>query len=232
MKVAIMQPYFLPYIGYYQLINSVDLFILYDNIKYTKKGWINRNRMLQNGKDVLFSIPLKNDSDFLDIRDRKLDPGFKKDKLLNVIRSAYQLSPYFKQAFPLIEQVIKYDDSNLFGYLHNSIIRTCEYLKIKTKIAISSVIQIDHSLKNQDKVIAFCKKVGATVYINAIGGLELYAKEDFQSNGVELKFIKSKPFEYKQFGNEFVPCLSILDVIMFNPVDTVNECIVPKYELI
>ena len=67
MRLAIMQPYFFPYIGYFQLIAAVDQFIVYDNIKYTKKGWINRNRMLQNGKDVMFSLPLKSDSDFLDV---------------------------------------------------------------------------------------------------------------------------------------------------------------------
>jgi hypothetical protein len=188
--------------------------------------------MFQNGKDVLFSIPLKSDSDFLDVRDRKLDPGFKKDVLLDKIKGNYQLSPYFKQAFPLVEQVIKYDDPNLFGYLHNSIVSVCDYLKIKNKIAISSEIEIDHSLKNRDKVIALCKRVGATVYINAIGGLELYSKEDFLQNGIDLKFIQSKSFVYKQFGNEFVSWLSILDVLMFNSVDTISECLKSNYELI
>src|ERR1700680_880113 len=99
MRTAIMQPYFFPYIGYFQLIDSVDLFIVYDNIKYTKKGWINRNRILLNGKDVTLSLPLKSDSDFLDIRDRELAADFNREKLVNQLSGAYRRAPYFRQVF-------------------------------------------------------------------------------------------------------------------------------------
>src|SRR5690349_10134683 len=115
MKLAIMQPYFFPYIGYFQLINASDLFIVYDNIQYTKKGWINRNRFLQNGKDVLFSIPLKKDSDYLDVRDRDLALDFNKTKLLNQIKAAYQRAPYMNETYPIIEEIIQFDDINLFS---------------------------------------------------------------------------------------------------------------------
>ena len=118
MKTAIMQPYFLPYLGYFQLINSVDIFILYDNIKYTKKGWINRNRILQNGKDIMFSLPLKSDSDFLDVRDRQLTGDFSPDKLLNQIRGGYRLAPNFAKTFLLIEQIMRYEERNLFKFIH------------------------------------------------------------------------------------------------------------------
>lgn len=231
-RVAIMQPYFLPYIGYFQLIAAVDQFIVYDNIKYTKKGWINRNRMLRNGKDVMFSLPLKSDSDFLDIRERELAADFNRDKLLNQVKEAYRRAPCFEQIFPLIEQIVRHEEANLFGYLHHSIVRVCEYLGIATKIRISSAIPIDHELQGQDKVLALCAAVGADIYVNAIGGMELYSKEAFREKGIALKFIKSKPFQYKQFGDAFVPWLSILDVMMFNPLDTIQSCIVSKYELI
>jgi len=232
MKLAIMQPYFLPYIGYFHLISAVDLFIIYDNIKYTKKGWINRNRLLQNGKDVLFSLPLKKDSDFLDIRERKLAPDFKREKLLNQIKGAYQRAPYFEYVFPLVEQIVKYEDSNLFRFLHHSIIKICEYLGIKTEIKVSSNIDIDHDLKNQDKVLALCEAVSANTYVNAIGGTGLYNKLDFLNKGIDLKFIRSKTFEYPQFGDNFVPWLSIIDVIMFNPIETIKEYLDINYELI
>ena len=232
MKTAIMQPYFLPYVGYFQLIDSVDLFIVYDNIKYTKKGWINRNRMLQNGKDVMFSLPLKSDSDYLDIFERELAPDFNRDKLLNQFKGAYRHAPYFAQTFPLIEQGVRYEDINLFGFLHHSIVKTCEHLGITTEIRLSSGIAIDHDLKNQDKVLALCEAVGATTYVNAIGGMELYSKETFREKGIELKYIQSKPFEYAQFGNAFVPWLSIIDVLMFNQLDTIQTCISTSYELI
>ncbi|MEW6107737.1 MAG: WbqC family protein [Nitrospirota bacterium] len=232
MKLAIMQPYFLPYIGYFQLINDVDLFIVYDNIKYTKKGWINRNRMLQNGKDVIFSLPLKSNSDSLNICDRQLASDFNRDKLLNQFKGAYLRAPYFDQAFPLVEQIVHYEDTNLFRFLHLSIIKTSEHLGITSEIRVSSSIAIDHSLKGQDKVLALCEAVGATIYVNAIGGMELYSKETFLEKGIKLKFIKSRPFEYMQLGNEFVPWLSIIDVMMFNPLDTIQTCIMTNYELI
>ena len=232
MRLAIMQPYFFPYIGYFQLIAAVDQFIVYDNIKYTKKGWINRNRMLKNGKDEMFSLPLKSDSDYLDICERELAADFNRDKLLNQIKSAYRRAPYFAQTFPVVEQIVRYEDANLFRFLHHSIVKTCEHLEIKTEIKISSSLAIDHGLKNQDKVLSLCEAVGASTYVNAIGGKELYSKETFREKVLELKFIQSKPFEYPQFDNEFVPWLSIIDVMMFNPLDTIRTCISTNYELI
>lgn len=227
-----MQPYFFPYIGYFQLIAAVDMFILYDNIKYTKKGWINRNRMLQDGKDVMFSLPLKSDSDSLDVCERELAVDFNRDKLLNQFKGAYRRAPYFEQTFPLIEQIVRYEDINLFRFLHYSIVKICEHLGITTEIRISSDITIDHELKGQDKVLAMCAAVGAKTYVNAIGGMELYSKETFLKKGLELKFIKSLPFEYAQFGDAFVPWLSIIDVMMCNPLDTIQTCITTNYELI
>lgn len=232
MKVAIMQPYFFPYVGYFQLMAAVDLFIVYDNIKYTKKGWINRNRMLQSGKDVLFSLSLRSDSDSLDVRDRALATDFNRDKLLNQLRGAYSRAPNFAEVFPMVERAVRHEDTNLFAYLLHTLIRTCEHLGLTTPIRVSSTVEIDHGLKNQDKVIALAKAVGATTYVNAIGGLELYDREAFQAQGLELQFIRSRPFEYRQFGAPFVPWLSIIDVLMFNPREAVHDCISHNYELI
>lgn len=232
MRLAIMQPYFFPYIGYFQLIAAVDMFIVYDNIKYTKKGWINRNRMLQNSKDMMFSLPLKGDSDTLDVCERELAADFNRDKLLNQFNGAYRHAPYFAQTLPLVEQIVRYEGANLFHFLHHSIVKTCEHLGITTEIGISSGIAIDHDLKNQNKVLALCEAVGATTYVNAIGGMELYSKKTFQEKGIALKFIQSKSFEYPQFGHAFVPWLSIIDVMMFNSVDAIKECLSSNYELI
>ena len=222
MKVAIMQPYFFPYIGYFQLIAAVDVFVVYDNIQYAKKGWISRNRMLQNGKDVMFSLSLKSDSDYLDVCERVLSAEFNRDKMLNQIKGAYRRAPYFSQIFPLIEQIIRYEDANLFRFLYHSITKICEHLEIETEIRISSEIAIDHDLKNQDKVLALCEAVGADIYVNAIGGVELYSSEKFRDKGMDLKFIQAERFEYLQFGNAFVPWLSIIDVMMFNSVDKIK----------
>lgn len=227
-----MQPYFFPYIGYFQLMAAVDLFIVYDNIKYTKKGWINRNRMLKDGKDVMFSAPLKGDSDALDIRDRELATDFNPDKLLNQFKAAYRPAPYFAQTFPLVEEIVRYEDKNLFRFLHHSIVKTCKHLGITTEIRASSEFVIDHDLRSQDKVLALCQAAGARTYINTIGGIELYSKEVFHQKDIELKFIQSKPFQYSQFRNEFVSWLSIVDVMMFNPSDRIQAWIATNYELI
>src|SRR5882762_1494729 len=104
MRLAVMQAYFFPYIGYFQLIAAVDLFIVYDNIKYTKKGWINRNRMLQNGKDAMFSLPLKSDSDYRHVRERQVAADFNRDKFLNRIRGAYRRAPHFSETVALVER--------------------------------------------------------------------------------------------------------------------------------
>ena len=233
MKLAIMQPYFFPYIGYFQLIAAVDLFIIYDDIKYTKKGWINRNRLLLNDKEALFSLPLKKDSDFLDVRERELAPGFNRDKLLNQFKEAYRYAPYFTQTYPLVERVVQYDEVNLFRFLHNSLVKTCSYLGIATAIRVSSEITaLAHEMKNRDKVLCLCEAVGASEYVNAIGGREFYSKEFFSDKGIGLKFIQSTPFEYRQFGGEFLPWLSIIDVMMFNSIDSTQALISNHYELI
>ena len=232
LRVGIMQPYFLPYVGYFQLIQSVDVFIVYDNIQYTKKGWINRNRMLQNGKDVLFSIPLAKDSDYLAVCDRKISTDFNRDKLLSQVSGAYRPAPYFQQTFPLIEQIVRREEQNLFLYIHHSIVKVCEHLGLTTKIKLSSQIAIDHELRSQDKVLALCRAEGAAVYVNAIGGTALYSSNRFQEEGVALKFIDSKPLIYTQFDSEFIPNLSILDVLMFNPVDTIMSHIKSGHKLV
>jgi hypothetical protein len=232
LKVAIMQPYVLPYIGYFQLIQAADLFIVYDNIKYTKKGWINRNRFLQNGRDIVFSVPLKKDSDVLDVNEREVARDFNKSKLLNQIRESYRRAPYFEQTFPIFENILLNSESNLFKFIHNSILKVCAYLGIVTPMKVASTLSVDHALHNQERVLAFCEWAGAQTYINPIGGVDLYSAEAFRSRGIELRFLKSKSFEYKQFDKPFVPWLSILDVMMFNSKDRMTDYLSNGYELI
>ncbi len=228
-----MQPYFFPYIGYFQLINSVDEFIIYDNIEYTRKGWINRNRILVNGKDSIITLPLKKDSDFLKVSEREVSKTWNEDriKLLNRIKSSYIKSPFFNDVFPIIKSCILNSKTNLFDFIHDSLLEINKYLDIKTKIIISSTLDIDHNLKSKNKVIEICKNRKADIYINAIGGVNLYDKGEFKSNGIELNFIKSNYISYNQFEKEFVPWLSIIDVLMFNSKNEIKSFI-KNYTLI
>ena len=230
MKVGIMQPYFLPYIGYFQLIASVDKFVIYDNIKYTKKGWINRNRMLQNGADKTFSVALAKASDRLDIVEREISSDFNRQKLLSQFRGCYLKAPHFEDVWPLIESIVSFQDDNLFRYIQNSIVLICDYLDIDTEIIVSSTVAADHDLLSQDRVLSICEAMNANIYVNPIGGVELYSANEFASKGYELRFINTNTIEYAQFGDAFVPWLSILDVLMFNAKDQCKQLIFSEYE--
>lgn len=226
-----MQPYFFPYIGYFQLMASVDEFVVYDNIKYTKKGWINRNRFLLNNSDSVFSLPLKKDSDFLSVRERTLSEGYSRTDFLNKIKGAYSHAPYFDTSFPLLCDIIRYPDNNLFEYILNSLISLRDYLGLSCQLRVSSSIDIDHSLRAQSKVIALCSALNATTYINPPGGRDLYDTKEFSLNGLDLRFLQPNIVEYPQFGGQFIPWLSIIDVVMFNDVKETNRLITTGYEL-
>ena len=215
-----MQPYFLPYIGYFQLINAVDTFVVYDNIKYTKKGWINRNRVLANNQDEYITLPLKKDSDFLEIDKRFLADSFDedKDKMLRKIASYYKKAPHFNAVFVLVTEIMSNPERNLFQFNYFSLIKICNYLNIHTNFVVTSTMPVNHDLKAQDRVLAICNYLKADVYINPIGGktMGLYDTGVFSDHGVKLQFLRSKNIEYIQFDASFVPWLSILDVMMFN----------------
>jgi hypothetical protein len=232
MKLAIMQPYFFPYIGYFQLINSVDEFVIYDNVQFTKKGWINRNRILVNHKDDYITLPLKKDSDYLNVNQRFLSDHWSIDrkKMLNKIVESYRKAPQFEPAYSLFEQCLMIEETNLFDFIHHSLKEILQYLSISSKITVSSTIEIDHKLKSEEKVLAICKAQNASTYINPSGGIELYSKERFERNGIKLQFQKSNLINYLQYKNEFVPWLSILDILMFNTVEEVNFMLA-KYDL-
>lgn len=227
-----MQPYFLPYIGYWQLIGAVDAFVVYDNIKYTKKGWINRNRYLLNGKEALFSLPLRKDSDFLNVSQRYLADSFARDDLANRFREAYRKAPEFSTFMPVLDSIISCPFANLFDYVRHSIESICLYLELKTPLIVSSTIDCDHSLRSAERVQAICKSLGSNTYINPVGGMELYSKEDFEQKGITLQFMQPKFIEYSQLEGAFVPWLSIIDLAMFNTAKRVRHEILSGYSLI
>lgn len=230
--VAVMQPYFMPYIGYYQLIAAADLFVVYDQIKYTKKGWINRNRMLVDGRDAVFTLPLRHDDDAKDVADRQVAETFDPDKLLRRMAAAYRRAPCFTETFAFLERVLGCPERNLFRFLFASLQEACRHLGITTELRPSSAVASDRSLTGQERVLDICRATGAAVYVNAIGGVSLYSREAFADRGVTLRFLRPAPFEYRQFGDDFVPWLSIIDVLMFNPPAVVRARLESGYELV
>ncbi|KEZ88805.1 hypothetical protein IO99_01180 [Clostridium sulfidigenes] len=233
MKIGIMQPYFFPYIGYWQLINTVDKFIIYDNIEFTKKSWIRRNRILLGNTDRMITLPIKKDSDYLNINERMISQNFKMEriKLLNQIKVAYKKSPQFDIIFPLVEDCIMKENRNLFDFIYYSVKKIIDFLNIDTELIISSKINMDHSLKGKERVIEICHQLGAKEYVNPIGGIEIYDKKEFEENGIELFFLKTNAIEYHQFNNNFVPNLSIIDMLMFNDKNRVKDMLL-EFKLI
>jgi len=228
-----MQPYFFPYIGYFQLINAVDTFVIYDKIEYSKKGWINRNRILFNGNDEYFTIPLKRDSDYLNINQRYIADNYiiESKKILNKINETYRKAPFYKETYSLIKDCFLNNEKNLFLFIFNSLLKLLNFLDIKTKIIVSSEFESNTELKGENRVISICKQLNANHYINPIGGLELYSKNNFLEHKIILNFIKSRPLTYKQFDNVYVPSLSIIDVMMFNS-KTEIKTLLTAYDLI
>lgn len=224
MKLGIMQPYFLPYIGYWQLISYVDKFVIYDDVNFIKGGWINRNRYLYQGEAKFFNIIMQGASSFKKINEIGLSDDTKsRQKLLSTISMAYKKAPMYSEVYPLVEKIILYPETNLARFIENSIRQICSYLNIETEIIISSTVEKNPEFAKDDRVIDICKRLGASTYINAIGGQELYSFDKFRENGLELGFLKTSNIEYKQFDNDFVPGLSILDVMMFNSVTEIEK---------
>lgn len=227
-----MQPYLFPYLGYFQMFNAVDKFVLLDDVNFIMRGYINRNNILVNGKAHLFSIPLEKPSQNKLINETKLNFQEKdKENFLKTITLAYKKAPYYNDFYPVLEDIINNPQTDLTLFLKYSFEWVKKYLGLDTEILLSSEIGKDNSLRAQDRIIAINKVLGTTTYINAIGGQELYNRDDFKKENMELKFIKMDNIEYKQFKNEFVPYLSMIDVLMFNSKEEVKE-LLNKYTLL
>jgi hypothetical protein len=222
--VAVMQPYFFPYIGYFQLINAADKFIFYDDVNYIKGGWINRNNVLVKGEKKYITLSLVDSSSFKKINEIYIGDSY--DKVLKTIKQSYAKAPYFNEALPVIEDVFSgiTSKSLISEIAAKSVVKVSEYLDMKTVFELSSAKYFElKDLERERRLIEICKYNNARTYINAIGGKDLYSKNTFKDNNIELLFLESKISEYKQFDNSFEPALSIIDVIMFNSVNKIKS---------
>lgn len=221
MRLGIMQPYFFPYLGYWQLLANVDKYVVYDDVTYIKGGWINRNNFLINGQKNLLTMRLEKASSYTLIKDIAIKDDFV--KFLKTIEMGYKKAPFFEDSFRLLKDICQCPDKKLGQFLFNSHIKICEYLGIDTELILSSSFEKHTELKGKDKVISICKQLGADEYINAIGGQELYDKKEFAENGIRLNFLQANLREYRQLKNEFVAGLSIIDIMMFNSKEEIKE---------
>jgi hypothetical protein len=236
MKLAIMQPYIFPYIGYFQLINAVDKFVIYDDVNFIKQGWINRNNILVQGKPLFFTIPLQNQSSFIKINQVFINEKAYVSwlpKFLKTLEQSYKKAPYFDQIFNLVSSTLAgdFNQITISTLARRSIESVLVYLGITTEIVTTSAIYCNSELSGKKRVIDICKEENATHYINPIGGQELYDSHTFEDNSLALSFIKSLPIQYSQINDTFIPWLSIIDVLMHNSIDDV-KIMLTKFELI
>ncbi len=233
MKLAVMQPYLFPYLGYFQLIQSTDQFVILDDVQFIKGGWINRNRILIGGRDHLFTFSLKKTSFSLLINEREFSVGYirEKKKFMDTLKLHYAKAPYFEPTYAVVEQILDCEERNVAKFIANSVKVLCQNMGLKTKFLLSSEIDKDPSLKASDRILDICSRLKADHYINAIKGTALYNKEDFVKEGIALNFIKINALTYPQFNNTFVPNLSIIDVLMFNSKEAIKN-LLKQYELI
>lgn len=220
-----MQPYFFPYIGYFQVMNAVDKYIVYDDVNYIKGGRINRNNILIGGQAKPINLLLVGASPNKHINEIELlHDKVAEAKLLKSITLNYSKAPFFAQAYPVIEEIINDGEKNLGRFHYNSFKKLCKYMGITTELILSSELDKDCSLKGADKLYQICERLNAGDYYNSIGGWDLYNHSDFEQRGIHLHFLKANDdIAYKQFNNEFVPNLSIIDVMMFNDVEQIQQ---------
>jgi WbqC-like protein family len=231
MKIAIMQPYFFPYIGYFQLVYAVDKFVFYDDVTFIKQGWINRNRVLLKNSDHYITLRLNGASSNKLINEINAIPT--NDKLIKTIAQAYFNAPFFKEVFPLIENTfsIMNELRSISRIAESTVKKISEYLNLTTIFETSSELYSKtKSLGREERLIEICLRNAADTYINPFGGKELYNRDRFKNEGINLLFIKNQLPVYTQFKNEFIPGLSIIDVMMFNSTEKVREMLC-QYEL-
>ena len=226
--LGIMQPYFFPYLGYFQLINESKKFILYDKVSFRKESWITRNRILEKGSGLtsMIQMPSKNKSSYKLISEMQIDESKSwRKKILNQLFLSYKKSAHFDEVYPMLESCINNKNSMIQEYNSELIKKICTYLEIDTDIVCDNNYATDiernlemRATKNQlhkktQRVIDLCKFHDMQNYLNPINGTDLYSKEDFKRMGYTLNFIEMSVFNYEQFNHPFTSHLSIIDVL-------------------
>lgn len=231
MKLAIMQPYIFPYIGYFQLIHAVNKFVIYDDVTYIKQGWINRNRIIISGKTSYITVPLSGASSFALINTVQIARNNWQSKWLKTLQQSYIKAKSFNVVFPILESILLSDVDHISTLAVNSIKAICTYLDLSTPLQETSTTYQNNHLRSEQRVIDICQQENCQEYINAMGGMNLYSKETFHEKNIALRFLKPHEITYKQFDSVFVPNLSIIDVLMHNTKEEAKRYL-DEYQLI
>ncbi|MFM0282482.1 WbqC family protein [Paraburkholderia sediminicola] len=229
MKLAIMQPYLFPYLGYFQLVAAADKFVFYDDVNYIKNGWINRNRLLLGNTVRYITVPLAGASPSRKINEVEVLPRERwLRKMLEAIRHAYARAPHYARVSELVGDTLSSATTDISTLASLSVIETSRYLQINTDFVPSSALYGNAGLNGADRVLDICMTEKADAYVNLPGGQALYERKDFDSLGISLGFIQPNLRPYRQFDDTFHPGLSIVDALMFNSADQVKAMLTEK----
>ena len=234
MRLAVMQPYLFPYVGYYQLVAAVDQFVFFDDVNFIKRGWIHRNAVLLQGERYRFTVPLLKASQNKQICHTQLHPEEYSrwcQKFLKTLHQGYASSPFFEETYALVQRVLLSENDSIATLAARSVTEVANYLQIATAFTHASALGYARSGGGQDKIISLCRTQQAKEYINAIGGQELYDSASFEKEGIVLRFLQSHEVKYEQSSSLFVPYLSMIDMLMECSVDDI-QALLTQYKLV
>ncbi len=223
--VSMMQPYLFPYLGYFQLIALSDVFVLGDDLQFVKGSWMNRNRILVNGQPKLITFPLKKGHQTERINQRWLCDDFDKEAeaLMTTLERCYAKAPQRDTVLPLIRGILQCPERNLALFTENALRCLCAYMNIRTPIYRGSSLGLPAKMEMQDRVIQITHRMDGELYLNPIGGMDLYCPARFRADGLLLRFLRMDDIAYPQLKHPFVPSLSIIDVLMFNSREALKD---------
>jgi hypothetical protein len=221
---AVMQPYFFPYIGYFQLIQNSRFFVILDDVQFIKGGWVHKNKILdRSGREFEISIPTMKPSSRSLISSLEIHENFSRLKTLTKIERCYRRANYFREAMDIIEPLVMFESNSMVHYLENSIKGLSKQLGADTKFVRASELAIGNPQTPHGRIIEVCKNIQCNAYLNLPGGRKIYAPSDFESEGISLSFLSPEIIEYEQFTFPFIGGLSILDTLMHSGLEATAE---------
>ncbi len=225
MRLAIMQPYFLPYIGYFQLMTAVDKFILLDDVNFINRGWINRNRIAVSGEPHWLTLPLVKASQNRLINEIEIvDDETWKTKTMRMLETSYAGAPFAREILPIFSKLLTEAKGRLSPFLYHSLSELADYIGIEVKIEPTSAMYPKGGQSGAARILDICRKEGATAYLNLSGGRELYNLEMFAAHDIELLFLDPNLTALSlRHGGREGPSLSILDLLLFNSATAIRE---------
>ena len=226
MKLGIMQPYFFPYLGYFDLIHYTDKWIVFDDVQYIRHGWINRNRILHPLHSWSYIIVPVRHTREMPIREVTIaDDGKWRKRILGQLQTYKKKAPQYRQVMALMEECLACDENLISHFNLFTLEKVCAYLGIHFDYAVFSQmnLELEGIQEPGDWALRITQALGATEYANPPGGAALFDQDRFAASNIKLTIRNLPPLIYDCPDYTFIPHLSIIDVLMWNPVETIKD---------